>query len=355
MSLTSIDPTCRRGLAFTPMETDRRVLVEAAVLADRLGYETIAVPEGWSFDAGIVLAEIATRTESIRLASGVFSVWGRSAATLAMAAATLDDLSGGRFSIGLGASTAVLAERFHQVPFARPSLRLRRVATDVRALLDGERVTGPAGERGIVLGYRPERRIPMSIGALGPRSVRVATDLADGWSPALLPRDRADAARHQAIQTAGPADPELLAGPMASPADPEHPQQAAEQLIGWYLTGMGPFYGDMVAGHGFGAEVAALRAANPSPRPGRIEWPADADRLLDQLAVHGDAGQIGGQMAAWDQLADVVTLRIGPGPLESVLAMVEAAAPPLAGVAGPSSGPTRRIPKGTDAAVAPVA
>ena len=65
MSLRSIDRSIRRALVFTPMETDRRLLVEAAVLADELGYEAVLVPEGWAWDATVVLAEIATRTERI--------------------------------------------------------------------------------------------------------------------------------------------------------------------------------------------------------------------------------------------------------------------------------------------------
>ena len=67
----------RRGVGLTPMETRRDVIVRAAVLADQLGYETFAVPEGWGLDSVPVLTEIALRTTAIRLASGVLSVWGR--------------------------------------------------------------------------------------------------------------------------------------------------------------------------------------------------------------------------------------------------------------------------------------
>ncbi|HEY2489410.1 MAG TPA: LLM class flavin-dependent oxidoreductase, partial [Streptosporangiaceae bacterium] len=79
--------TARRGVALTPMETRRDVIVMAAVLADQLGYETFAVPEGWGLDSVPVLTEIALRTATIRLVSGVLSVWGRTPATLAMTAA----------------------------------------------------------------------------------------------------------------------------------------------------------------------------------------------------------------------------------------------------------------------------
>ena len=76
----------RRGVALTPMETRRDVIVRTATLADELGYELFAVPEGWGLDSAPVLAEIAMRTARIQLASGVLSVWGRTPATLAMTA-----------------------------------------------------------------------------------------------------------------------------------------------------------------------------------------------------------------------------------------------------------------------------
>jgi alkanesulfonate monooxygenase SsuD/methylene tetrahydromethanopterin reductase-like flavin-dependent oxidoreductase (luciferase family) len=79
------------------METRRDVIVRTAVLADELGYEIFALPEGWGLDAAPVLTEIALRTTRIRLASSVLSVWGRTPATLAMTAATLHQICGGRY------------------------------------------------------------------------------------------------------------------------------------------------------------------------------------------------------------------------------------------------------------------
>lgn len=334
MSLRAIDPTCRRALSFTPMETNRQTMVEAAVLADQLGYESVSVPEGWGFDAGVILAEIAVRTERIQLASGIFSVWGRSAATLAMTAASLDDLSGGRFTLGLGASTPILAERFHGVAFHRPVERLRSVATGARALLDGERVPALGEGRGLALGLRPERRIPINIAALGPRTTRVATDIGDAWAPVMVPRSRLPEIRRRAL-AAAQRDPELICGPLAGVAtDADGSVLQAEQLAGWYLTGMGRLYGDFVAANGFAAEIEALRIANPKPRPGRINWPSEADSLLPELAVFGTPTELAQQLTAWDGSADVVPVVLGPAPLDAVLAAVEAAAPPRGAASG---------------------
>ena len=88
MSITEIDTMPRRALAFTPMETDWRLIVDAAIHAEDAGYEAVLVPEGWALDATVVLGEIARHTRRIRLATGILSIWGRTAATLAMTAAT---------------------------------------------------------------------------------------------------------------------------------------------------------------------------------------------------------------------------------------------------------------------------
>ena len=146
----------RRGVGLTPMETRRDVIVRTAVLADELGYEIFAVPEGWGLDSTPVLTEIALRTTRIHLASGVLSVWGRTPATLAMTAATLHQVCGGRYLLGLGTSTKALAEGFHDTAFEHPAAKLRDAVTKVRALLAGQ----PA-QPSHVPAARPLRRSPI--------------------------------------------------------------------------------------------------------------------------------------------------------------------------------------------------
>ena len=212
----------RRGVGLTPMETRRDVIVRAAVLADELGYETFAVPEGWGLDSTPVLTEIALRTTRIQVASGVLSVWGRTPATLAMTAATLDQVCAGRYVLGLGASTRALAEGFHDIPFERPAARLRDVVTKVRALLDGlpARLHDVPAARPLRLGQPAVPGLPIWIAALGQHTMNVAAELGDGWIPALVARDcvAAWAARlGRQRETVAPQAPALTvaAGPIA--------------------------------------------------------------------------------------------------------------------------------------------
>ena len=181
----------RVGIGFTPFETRTDLIVRLAVRADALGVEAISVAEGWTHDALVLLAEIAQRTNRIGIGTSVLSVWGRTAATLAMGAAGLQRYSGGRFVLGLGAGSPPLAEGFHGVPWDRPVDRLRATVTAVRALLAGERLPSPAAAaRPLRLGVVPEEPVPVALAALAPASVRLAGELADAWTPFLWARSR---------------------------------------------------------------------------------------------------------------------------------------------------------------------
>lgn len=327
MSWRKIDASSRRAIVFTPLETRRQILVEAAVLAEELGYEAVIIPEGWGLDASVVLAEIAMRTERITLVAGILSIWNRSPATIAMTAATLDDLSDGRFVLGLGASTAALTEGLHDVAFRAPTAKLRATIAEVRALLNGDRASTSHAARALRLGQAPRPDLPIWVAGLGPNSIRTAAQLGDGWLPAMLPRSAFDATRTATSRFANDRC-EIITCVMAGADHAEATGRSqAEQIVGWYLTGMGPFYGDVAAGLGFEAEVDAVRAANPRPTPGSIVWPREADDLLGQLAVFGDPDGIRAGLDVWDRLTDVVAVSIAPGSRTAVSALIEAAAP----------------------------
>jgi 5,10-methylenetetrahydromethanopterin reductase len=325
----------RRGVALTPMEVRRDVVVRAAVLADELGYEVFSVAEGWGLDSTALLAEIATVTSRIRLAAGVLSVWGRSPATIAMAAATLHQISGGRFVLGLGASTRQLVEGWHDVPFAGAADRLRQVTVGVRAILAGARVPLAAvpGARPVRLGLPPAADLPIWIAATGDRTTRVAAELADGWFPLFLRHgrclDRAAELR-QLRAAAGRRDPlTVAAGPLTVVDDDTGAARAAAAAsLGWYLAAMGDRYPRLVAEQGLGAEVDLVRAANPTPGRGAAVVPAEAQALLDEFTVYGDAASVRDRLRHWDGAVDLNMIGIPPGlPWPRLEATLRAAAP----------------------------
>jgi len=94
----------RIGVSVMPLETRRDVLIAVARMADQLGYDAFTFPETWAHDMTVLLAEVALKTQRIGIGTGILGVWNRSPAAIAMAAATLAELSHGRFTLGLGAS-----------------------------------------------------------------------------------------------------------------------------------------------------------------------------------------------------------------------------------------------------------
>lgn len=313
--------TQRRGVGLTPMETRRDIIVAAAVLAEELGYETFAVPEGWGLESTAIVTEIALRTTRIRLCSAILSVWGRTPATLAMTAATLQQISGGRYTLGLGTSTKALAEGFHGVPFVRPAAKLREVVTQVRALLQGEAVHA--------LRLSDPTEVPIWIAALGPRTTQIAAQLGDGWIPALAARDRVESVGKEIRVQSGRTEFTVASGPIAVvDENPSAARDIAAACAAWYLTAMGGVYAQSLSQQGYAAQVSAIIAANPRPNPRRAIVPPEAQPVLDQLAIYGNPSEARDQLKLWDPAADIVSILLPPGlPWPTIEATLRAAAP----------------------------
>ena len=318
------------------METRRDVILRAALLADELGYEVFSVSEGWGLDSSLLLTEIALRTRQIRLLSGVLSVWGRTPATLAMTATTLHQISGGRFVLGLGPSTRTLVEGFHAVPFTHPADQLRDVTTRVRALLAGEpaHFADSPTARPLRLGVAPVSELPIWLAAMGSRTVQVAAELADGWFPFYVGRDRVSgwAGELNAVRRAAAVRSEPLtvaAGPViVVDQDAQAAKRIAAASVAWYLGAMGDVYARVVSEQGYAAEVRAIRAANPKPRLHDGVVPSEAQVVLDQFTASGTATHVREHLERWDAVVDVLML-VCPAGLSwaSLEAALRAAAP----------------------------
>ena len=328
--------TQRRGVALTPMENRHDIILRTAQLADQLGYEAFALPEGWGLDATLLLTEAASRTRRIKLVAGILSVWGRTPGTLAMTAATLYRLSGGRFVLGLGPSTSALVEGFHDVRFAHPAVKLREVTTKVRGLLAGERAMLDAtpGSRPLRLGQPAAPELPIWLAAMGDRTVRVAAELADGWFPIFAAHDHV-AARIPTLrkdrEAAGLRTEPLtvVAGPMTVATDDAAvARRISASCIAWYLCAMGDVYARFVTNQGYGGAVQAILDANPRPRPDAGVVPAEAQVVLEQFTASGRPSQVRDQLAEWDSAVDLTMLGLPPGlPWATIEATLRAAAP----------------------------
>lgn len=323
------------GATIPPMETRREVVVHAAQRAEELGYDAFFVTEAWGFDATVVLAEIAMKTERILLGTGVVNVWSRSGAALAMAAATLSELSDGRFVLGLGASTPQLTEGLHDTSFTAPFDQMRRVLTQARDLLAGGRValSETRNARPLRLAVRPET-VPVVLGGLAPASVRLAGELADGWMPFLYPASHLDAGislLHEGADRSRRSSGSCVVCPAVAAAVADDPASARSLAAWWvhsYLTTMGPLYARNLRHLGYSREVDAVLSAGP-PSP-TSDVPAEADALLHELVIIGTPATARRGLARWYEAGTrLLTVALPPNrPWEDLELALSALAPP---------------------------
>ncbi|TFH31953.1 MAG: LLM class flavin-dependent oxidoreductase, partial [Myxococcales bacterium] len=191
-------------------------LVEMAQEAERLGYDSVLTAEAWGSDAFTPLSWIGAMTSRIRLGTSIAQLSARTPTATAMAALTLDHLSGGRMILGLGVSGPQVVEGWYGQPFSKPMARTREYIEIIRQVMRREApVTSPGphyplpyqGEGAWGLGKplkpitHPLRAdLPIFIGAEGPKNVALAAEVADGWFPLYYSPYRqevyADSLRH---------------------------------------------------------------------------------------------------------------------------------------------------------------
>ncbi len=161
-----------------------------AVAAEQLGVDSLWVPEVWGYDALTGLAYLAARTTAIKLGTFVVQLGSRSPAMLATSALSIQELSDGRFLLGVGTSGPRVMEGWHGVTFRKPVETTRETIEIIRIVSRGERLEHDGeiyplplpNSSGAALQplVRP-RHVPVYVAAMGPRNLRLTGETADGW------------------------------------------------------------------------------------------------------------------------------------------------------------------------------
>jgi len=177
-------------------------MVDYAVAADGMGVDHVWSAEAWGMDAVVPLAYIAARTERILLGTGIIQISARVPAMIAMTAQSLATVSNNRFVLGLGVSGPQVVEGLHGAAFAHPLGRLRECVEIIRLGLSSERVEysgkhyvlpRPGGEgKPIRLSQPPRPDLPIYLATLGPKSLQMTGELADGWIGTSFMPEQAD-------------------------------------------------------------------------------------------------------------------------------------------------------------------
>ena len=279
---------------------DRRELTECVRAADACGYDSFWMPEAWEREAFTILTDLAARTERIHLGTGIINVFSRSPALIAMSAATLDEISDGRFRLGLGTSGARVVEDFHGVSFSSPLTRLKETIQIIRLLLAGERVdfSGECFElRRFKLGFKPVRSdLPIYVAALTPRSLRQVGEVADGWLPTHWPRARLEqgvAEVRAGGESVGRDASRIEIAPFVNVVVSDDVARARNQArlpLAYYVGGMGDYYHTSLSRLGFSAEADRVQALWRAGRR-KDAMAAITDEMVDSIAICGSLEQ----------------------------------------------------------------
>lgn len=299
------------GVGFAASTAEREELVRRVQVADDLGVDSAWVAEAWGRDAFTLLTELALKTRNIKLGTAIVNVFSRSAAVLAMTAASIDELSGGRMILGLGSSGANVIEHWHGVPFQKPLTRLREYVEVINRIVARRRLVYHGELLSLRGGFRIDletarRHIPIFVGSLTPRSIEQTGRVADGWLPIYWPKDRLWEGIEQLMngaRAAGRERQDLTVAPavgvyVAGDGELEEARRQARQPIAFFVGRMGAFYYEMLQRLGFEREVAEVRAAWDRRDPEGAAA-AVSDRMLEATTVVGNPEECRDKLEEW--------------------------------------------------------
>ena len=313
--------------------------LESVLEAERLGFDSVWTAEAYGSDAFTPLAWWGSRTQNVRLGTAIMQMSARRPTASAMAAMTMDHLSGGRFILGLGVSGPQVVEGWYGEPFAKPLARTWEYVAIVRDVIArGDRVTAPGPHyplplpdgtglgkplRSTIHPVRPE--IPIFIGAEGPKNVALTAEIADGWLALFYSPHHEDLYGPQLEQGFARRAPErspreafevCATVPFIVTDDIEAAADMVRPMYALYFGGMGArevnFHHDVPVRMGFEAEAKKIQELYLE---GRKDEAAAAvpTKLVEQLTLIGPPDKICHDLEAWRE-SSVTTLLVSGTP-----------------------------------------
>jgi F420-dependent oxidoreductase-like protein len=308
---------------------------EAVLEADRLGFDSIWAAEAYGSDALMPLAWWGSATTNVKLGTAIVQISARTPAATAMAAMTLDHLSGGRMILGLGVSGPQVVEGWYGQPFSRPLARTREYISILREIWARQGPVASDGPHyplplpgGTGLGkplkssLRPLRsEIPIYLAAEGPKNIALAGELCDGWLALFYSPHHDDFYRealNEGLTAPGArrtsASFEVAATvPVIITDDLEAAAAALRPMYALYFGGMGArgtnFHANVAIRMGYEAEVAKIQELYLSGRKDEAAAVIPT-KLVEQLALIGSPQKIRHELEPWRE-SIVTTLLVG--------------------------------------------
>jgi F420-dependent oxidoreductase-like protein len=320
---------------------------EAFLEAERLGFDSVWCSEAYGSDALTPLAWWGSRTERVRLGTAIAQMSARQPAATAMAAMTLDHLSGGRFILGIGASGPQVVEGWYGMPFEKPLARTREyigILRDIWARQGPVTTDGPhyplplrdgAGVVGLGKPLKPSihplrEDIPVFLAAEGPKNVALAAELCDGWMAMLLsPHERfyVDAlsegfARADARRRAEDFEVAAMV-PFIVHDDVEAAVDMVRPFYALYFGGMGAkkgqnFHANVASRMGYEREIVEIQDLYLDGKKDEAAARIPSE-LIQKMSLLGPADKIRHELQAWED-SFVTMLMISGDPTQLRLA-----------------------------------
>ncbi|MGH2953930.1 MAG: LLM class F420-dependent oxidoreductase [Solirubrobacterales bacterium] len=294
--------------------------VEIVRAAESAGFDSVWAAESYGSDVVSVLGWLAAQTETIKLGAAIMQVPARPPAAAAMAGATIDALSGGRFIFGFGPSGPQVSEGWYGVPYPKPWGRTREyieivreiVAREGRLEYKGEHyqlpIEGGTGQgKALKLNFHPVRNeIPIFVGAIGRKSVEMAAEICDGWIPIFFSADAFEETWGEHLEAGFAKGSRSREDFEVSPSvqvaidgDTEAARGVVKAGLLLYLGGMGSrktnFYVDLTHRFGFG-EVADRVQSLYLDGKREEAYAAIPDELVDTTALVGTEDEVAGRI-----------------------------------------------------------
>ncbi|SDR41737.1 TIGR04024 family LLM class F420-dependent oxidoreductase [Natronobacterium texcoconense] len=295
-------------------------IVDFAKRGEERGYEYAWLPETWGRDAPTVLTEIARETETIGLGPSIVNVYSRSPALIGQTAATLQEVSDGRFRLGVAPSGPAVIEGWHGVDFDRPLRRTREYVDIIREVLSGETVNYD-GDIFSLSGFRlrcdpPEEPVLIDAAGMGPKSVELAGRFADGWhaivfTPEGLEERLEDLQRGIELGDRDPDDVRVTFSLTACALeDGERARELAREHMAFYVGAMGTYYRESLSRQGYEEEAHEIAAAWAS---GDREEALDciSDELLDATSAAGTPERAREELQKFAEIDGVDDIAVG--------------------------------------------
>ncbi len=310
--------------------------------ADRLGVYAVWAAESYGSDAVTPLAWIGALTTNIHLGTAIMQMPARTPANTAMTAITLDQLSGGRFLLGLGLSGPQVVEGWHGLPYGKPLPKTREYVAIVRTILQREQPVVFQGEHYQVPYAGPDATglgkplksiihgradLPIYLAAIGPQNVALAAEIADGWLPVFFSpahyaetyQEHVEAGFARAGNGKGMDRFDIAATvPVVVGDDVAACRNQVKPFLALYIGGMGArgknFYFDLACRYGYEAAANAIQDHYLAGQK-KEAVAAVPDELVDAVALCGPKERIAERLEFWRR-SPVTTLNIAdPNPL----------------------------------------